>query len=594
MKTRQALKKWTSGLMLTLVLLTFGIVNAGSSHPHDGFEEGPFEHPKLEQEQVYETEHFRIHYTLEGEDAVKSKDSNDNSIPDYVEDVANFAEEARSKQLALGWAEPPTDGDWGGNSLYDIYLLADIGGGGFTEGGLAETIVGDNPNSSAKEVNASFSYIGIGTGYDTEFSDKPREHLKTLLAHEYHHAIQFGYDGTEPLEWLWEATASWMEEQVYDEHNGSHDMLSSVFKSPDSCQVSYGGETRVEDEGHWYGLWIFLQHISETHGHDAVKAIWEEARSKDGYEALEAALARYNTTLDKTFKDFSVALLTRNFEEGKTFPTVRLEAKLDAAEFTATDGVGQMAADYLELDLKGTKTIKLAATDLNAIMVGINNKQASVIDFENNEATINADGFQKLYLIVLNPERTTHESSCQTKGYSLTINDSLHAPSSAVASKINNFVAPQVEALAEISDDWIEEEFVVNEGNSESIGAPAHLIPSYLPQSLELADIVKENHDGIESTVVLFMPRGYEETFLDIYAEQTTQPTLESLLDEWGYSDREKSLETIAKQRIHFETFAMDDSSTHHSAYFVKEGQVIIVSTNLPQIELRKVVASLL
>lgn len=575
MTVQQKVKRVSLALVAALSLSAFA-----NAQDEEG-EEAPFEHPTLNEEQVFDSKHFRVHYTLTGEDAVDAQDDNANGIPDYVEAVSLHAEKARALQLALGWAAPPTDGDWGGNSLYDIYLLASELGAGFTDGGLPESTVGDNPNTpDIVEKNASFSYIGIGSRYAEASLAESRDFLKILMVHEYHHAIQFGYDGLEPLDWLWEAGASWMEGQVYDNLDGSFDMLNSVFKSPDSCQVSYGGETRIEDDGRWYGLWVFLQHISETYGHNAVKAFWEEARNKDAYEALDSALARYATDLETVFKDYSVALLTRQFKEGKKFPTLRLEATLQDS-FSATDGVGQLAADYLELELEGSKTIHLDAEALTGMVVGIKGSKATVFDLNPNSVSLNADEFEKLYLLVLNLERSEDGYTCEPVSYRVNVSEASTVNEARTTKSSANFEAPLVEGLADF------------EGAYESITPPEHLLPSYLPSGLELIDAYEENSEGSELTVLFFTQATQGDAFLDIYAEATSFTSLKEWLDDQGYSEDEQNIEQIANQAVHFESYDGDEASWHLGS-FIKDGEHIEVISNLSQAELRRIIKSIL
>ncbi|MFQ5408815.1 MAG: MXAN_6640 family putative metalloprotease, partial [Anaerolineales bacterium] len=269
--------------------------------------------------EVLDTAHFRVHYTIKGVDAVPGADADGDGHPDYVEEVARALEYARLVQIdTLGWAPPPPDGSEGGDERYDVYLqdiLVD-GTAGYTDGGYAQTMVGDNPFTEAVETRSSRSFVVLDNDYaeldawgDEEITSLAL--MQSTAAHEYHHALQYGYDAEEPAAWLWEAGATWMQEKVFDDINDAVAELPSVFKSPDTCQLSEGRE-RVESDGHWYGLWIFLQYVAEQHGADAVRAIWEQARTLDGYAAIEAALAAYGADLDGALHGFHLALLTRD------------------------------------------------------------------------------------------------------------------------------------------------------------------------------------------------------------------------------------------------------------------------------------------
>ena len=157
--------------------------------------------------QTTDTEHFRFHYTLSGEDAVSAT---------FLAAITRAFENAWHVEIdKMGWPAPPSDGVMGGNALYDIYVINSIGAGedalGYTS---PEALVVNNPNTPEKERYASTSYIAIDNDFhDLDFSvgqDAVTE-MRTTAIHEFNHAIQFGYDGAEPHTWLAEATAVWLE-----------------------------------------------------------------------------------------------------------------------------------------------------------------------------------------------------------------------------------------------------------------------------------------------------------------------------------------------------------------------------------------------
>ena len=57
------------------------------------------------------------------------------------------------------------------------------------------------------------SYLVIDNDY-AGFSGAPVELMRATVAHEYNHILQFAYDTFEQV-WMFESTATWMEEQVY-------------------------------------------------------------------------------------------------------------------------------------------------------------------------------------------------------------------------------------------------------------------------------------------------------------------------------------------------------------------------------------------
>ena len=406
--------------------------------------------------QTLDTPHFRIHYTLSGDDAVPSKDSNVNGHPDYAEEVARALEYSwRALIEHFGWNAPPGDAGLGGDDRLDIYLeeVYDAGFAGYVEGDYEGGFRGDNPNSAQFESSASSSYMALDDDY-AGYEDQSTSGISLLgfmrstAAHEFLHMIQYGYDAEEPHEWLWEASATWVQDELFNLVNDGNESLPAVFKAPDSCQLSYGGEERVEDLDHWYGMWIFLRYLSEQYGHESVRAVWESAIDQDGYAAWDLALDGEGITLEQLFRDFAVALLTRSFEEGSDYPVVRLEGEVGINEFfDPVDGVGQLGADYIEILADQVVSVVLDGDTLEGLLVGIADAQASLFPLIDGEARVNASQFEYLYLTVLNLQRAETEERCRFFPYSVVVTPASTTDQAQNTIGAGNFQPPFVEGL---------------------------------------------------------------------------------------------------------------------------------------------------
>jgi hypothetical protein len=204
-----------------------------------------------------DTRHFRIFYTLSGQDAVAIEDTNGNGIPDYVEVVGEALEFSWQTEIVdLGWSPPPPDRTFGGDERYDVYLQdLDFNVSGTAEGGQGQMFVGDNPRTGRIELYSSASFVRIDNDFveilELGLPVPSLIILRSTIAHELLHGLQFGYDATEPHGWLWEASATWIETVVYPEVRDAPLYLTAAFKSADTCLLSYGGDQRQEDELHW-------------------------------------------------------------------------------------------------------------------------------------------------------------------------------------------------------------------------------------------------------------------------------------------------------------------------------------------------------
>lgn len=372
---------------------------------------------------VYGTEHFLIHYTNSGDDMVLVGDADGSGLPDYVEQVGAAMETSWQVEIVqMGWAAPPSDDGIGGDARYDVYLANIYGDGtaGYTDGGYRDTTIGDNPNTTVVENDASFSYITIDNDFREDHTIPAVEMMQVTAAHEFNHALQFGYDGNEPADWLWEATATWMEDMVYDHINDAEYYLDAVLGDTGACQVAQ--ESRSGDY-HWYGNWIFLRYISETYGPDVIRNIWENTVHHDGYSAIETALNNVGTNLDEVFKAYSVALLTLNFEEGASYPVLALKGEVSVGNtFRPNDGVSQMGADYLSLigldKLSGIASVRLQGGDAGWV-VGLRGSEADVFHMQAGLANIDGRLYDHIYLIVYNLSRANREGECAPLPYSV-------------------------------------------------------------------------------------------------------------------------------------------------------------------------------
>jgi hypothetical protein len=253
----------------------------------------------------YDSKNFRIHYDLTGTNAIDPTDSDGDSTPDYIETMATVFEEVYNHDInELGYNPPPSDGtDGGSNDAYDIYVK-NLGTSTYAWTYYA-TLLGDNDNSLEKEYNAYNSYIHMNSNYDG-FPSSGLEGIQVTAAHEFFHAIQFGYDGEEEL-WLMEATAVWMEEEMYNDINDCYQYMVPWFEKPHiSLNQSYGL--------HKYGSFIFFKYIDEhLGGRDMIRKTWEQSRNFNSIngdysiQSIDLALKSINHTYKKALNNMAIA-----------------------------------------------------------------------------------------------------------------------------------------------------------------------------------------------------------------------------------------------------------------------------------------------
>ncbi|OGS44114.1 MAG: hypothetical protein A2539_00885 [Elusimicrobia bacterium RIFOXYD2_FULL_34_15] len=292
----------------------------------------------------YDTPHFRIHYVLSTKDAPDLTDIVPPfGVPDYVSLVGDTFEYCYQIEITnLGYKFPLSDGVRGGNDKYDVYLN-NIGsiGYGITFG---ETKVTSRPNTFT-------SYILLDNDYSSlefETTHTSTEYLQVTAAHEYFHAIQNSYDSDEDRWWK-EASATWMEDEVYTNINDYKSYFLYTRKLTDGTTVQTGWFVHpeisldefgpAEDPLHQYGSSIFCKYLSEKHsGSNTIKTIWDKCVDKNSLDSIAIALGDTSGFGSKFQLAFSSFVLTNyyrlppeGYTEGSLYPIVHIEDFSDKA-----------------------------------------------------------------------------------------------------------------------------------------------------------------------------------------------------------------------------------------------------------------------
>ena len=140
---------------------------------------------------------FKIHYNTTGTHAVAPTDTDANGVPDYVDEAAHVFEAVWDLQInQLGYNPPPSDGD----GVYDVYIknLAIQQAYGFAY-------------PIAYPESRTPSYIEIDNNYTENIypvNSRGFNGLRVTAAHEFFHAIQFGYYADDDAAWWQELTAT--------------------------------------------------------------------------------------------------------------------------------------------------------------------------------------------------------------------------------------------------------------------------------------------------------------------------------------------------------------------------------------------------
>ncbi len=258
---------------------------------------------------------YLIHYSASGSDAPPLADLNRNGVPDWVETVAQTFEDVANAYVARGWRLAPT----AGAAPYDVYMHD------LAPQGLYGQTTSDQPIPSAGFANAFTSYLEI----DNNFTDAifvnatggpytPLQSLQITAAHEYHHAIQYGYNLFFDV-WYAEATSTWHEDELYDGVNQDYNYIPGWFNN---STISIDTDVNLTTGG-GYGRWIFNRYLAEQHGVDTIRTVWEKLATLNSgtggdipmTPVLEGVLlaSPFSTTLGADFFGFAKRVYTRDW-----------------------------------------------------------------------------------------------------------------------------------------------------------------------------------------------------------------------------------------------------------------------------------------
>ncbi len=217
--------------------------------------------------------HFRIHYATSGPDMPTPVVP----LATWIARVADTFETVYSTEVGtMGYAAPPVTG-----GIFDVYLQALSSQSEF---GFTQPV----PDPPPQGVTSVSSYIVIDKDFlNAIFQDsipgggtadaKALSALQITAAHEFHHAIQFGYNYFFDI-WYAEATSTWMEDEVYDAVNQLYNYLPGYLQHTTESLDKFVLNPTANDNitfGFGYGRWIFNRYLTESFpATPIIKNVW--------------------------------------------------------------------------------------------------------------------------------------------------------------------------------------------------------------------------------------------------------------------------------------------------------------------------------
>lgn len=208
---------------------------------------------------------FRIHYTTSGNDAVPSLS--------WVQTVAQTFDDASTIYNNLGWHLAPTIN----SAPYDVYMRDLASARLYGQTTSTQAIPGSSISfASFMEIDNNFTdsiYQNALSGALTT-AEKALRSLQITVAHEYHHAIQYGYNYYFDI-WYAEATSTWFEDELYDNVDQLYNYVAAWMQNTNySLDIAVNSNATTSGAG--YSRWMLNRYLSEQYGTNTVRSFWEK------------------------------------------------------------------------------------------------------------------------------------------------------------------------------------------------------------------------------------------------------------------------------------------------------------------------------
>ena len=142
---------------------------------------------------------------------------------------------------------------------------------------------------------------------------------QTTVAHEFYHAVQHAegaFVSGDEVQWWWEATAMWVEGQVYPATEDYYVFLYGYAFQPHHQLNAYQyPQTWVLEEYHQYGAAIWPRYLTEfVTTWDTIRDSWSNGGEWD--DPVEVVAAMLDEDIEEVFADFAAHNATWDYHHG--------------------------------------------------------------------------------------------------------------------------------------------------------------------------------------------------------------------------------------------------------------------------------------
>ncbi|MEI6091094.1 MAG: MXAN_6640 family putative metalloprotease [bacterium] len=365
---------------------------------------------------------FRIHYNIEGPNAISLVDLNNNGTPDYLDSViyyCDYVQDFYTRQL--GYMNFALDTGGGGSKAYDIYLW-DLGNyDDFDRGGIyGYNSYSDGEILPHRTFPRSYSYSIIDNNFSPTDTMKSRSGkyqpafyttginaLKITLAHELHHAVQNFYGLAPQAQGTFvEMTSTFYEYRLFPEVTDYLQYANLLLSNPENMPLGVDGTYN----GYCYS--ILFHCLYAKYGDGAIKDIWDLAYDGIPYfYALDSTLRKNGTTIKKFWYEF-MDWLYYTGSRAKKGQYFQKAAQMDTLKFfkTLTYSEPEKGESYLMLpfEFRGYRfnflRSEIQTNDtIDAILTNCDLAGASLNSGLSKEYTISVSNFEQPHSEYIEP-----------------------------------------------------------------------------------------------------------------------------------------------------------------------------------------------
>jgi hypothetical protein len=368
------------------------------------------------------TAHFCFHWVDSTEDKPVGVIENSDTPSEFVELLATSFEDSYTVEVTeLGWDEPLPDADRGGDDRLDVYV-ADIG-----DEAYGYAVPEDDARSSS-------AYLVMDNDYSAaqfpEYGGDPTAPAQVTAAHEFNHVLQYRYDAFQD-DWMFEATATWAEEKVYDEVDDYLQYLDPWADLPEQPLTT--ARHQAQSTLKQYGSAIWNHWLETRFGAESVRLAWALSQNDTvdggGFAPLaydRAIRARGGPGFAPELQDFLAATAEwdaadSGVREGPTFPrevdrpeslSLNGPAATGFVDHTASVLLGVPATDASQLHLTGGLPAGVAGSIALVGFDADSNSQTRVVRPLDADGRVTAtlDGparFERITAVVTNSDVST-------------------------------------------------------------------------------------------------------------------------------------------------------------------------------------------